>query len=691
MTPDLSLQPSRREMLHFAGGLALSGLGLPAGRVLAQTGAGPEALAPYQRFPRMVHNYYLAKVRAVERRASERKAALSTKAEAEAYVADVRERIAKAFAPMPTKKTPLKAKVVGVLDRDGYTVEKVIFESRPGFLVTANLYLPKDRPGGKVPGVVGSCGHSANGKCAEAYQSFSQGLARLGTACLIFDPIGQGERSQYVDPAGKLLVSGATREHNQCGNQMELVGEFLGSWRAWDGIRALDYLLSRPEIDPEHVGITGNSGGGTLTTWLIGLERRWTMGAPACFVTTWRRNFENELPQDNEQCPPRSLALGLDHDDYLAAMAPRPLIVMAQEKDYFDARGSEEVYGRLRHLYGLLGAEDKVALQVGPDPHGYSQPNREAMYRFFNSLTGASEASAEPAIVLEENAALQCTPGGQVVLDPGSRTVFTFTKAKAERLAEAREASGLSGEKLREAVAATLGLPERDPATAPDYRILRPYGPKRGYPASHWIHYAVETEPGIQAVCTVLRDESHVSRLPAAPEGGGKALLWIAELSADAELRESEELRGLIAAQEPGTLVLACDPRGVGDSLPGTAGNRPLDYYGSDYFYAAYANMLGRPYLGGKTHDVLRVVDLLASRGWTSIHLAAKGRATLPGGLAAFLDERVAKATLIDRLESWHSIAVDEHYQWPLSHMVFGVLRTWDLPQVWSALEPRMA
>ncbi len=690
MNPDFPSTASRRELLHFAGGLALAGLGLP-GRVAAQSPAAAmtPALEAYRRFPRMVHDYYVAKVRTVEKRTSARKAALSTKAEAEAYVADVRERIAKAFAPMPSEKTPLNAKVTGILDRDGYTVEKVIFESRPKFHVTANLYLPKEHPGGKVPGVVGSCGHSDNGKCAAAYQSFAQGLARLGTACLIFDPIGQGERSQYVDPAGKLLIKGTTTEHNHAGNQMELVGEFLGSWRAWDGIRALDYLLTRPEIDPQHVGITGNSGGGTLTTWLIGLERRWTMGAPACFVTAWRRNLENELPQDNEQCPPRSLALGLDHDDYLAAMAPRPLIILAQEKDYFDARGAEESFARLRHLYGLLGAEDQVKLHIGPDPHGYSQPNREAMYRFFNSVTGASDAGSEPAIVIEEDADLQCTPSGQVVLDPGSRTVFAFTKAKAERLKAAREAAPLAGGELREAVANSLRLPERDPVAAPDYRILRPYGPKRGYPRSHWIHYAVASEPGIEAVCTVLFDESHVSRLPAAPEGGGKALLWIAEKSSDQELREDAFLKELVAAQDDATLIVACDVRGVGESLPVTAGNQPHSYYGADYFYAAYANMLARPYLGGKTHDVLRVIDLLISRGWTGLHLAAKGRATLPGGLAALLDERVKSVSLREPLESWHSLAVKEHYQWPLSHMVFGVLKTWDLPEVWNELKPR--
>lgn len=638
----------------------------------------------------MVHDYYVAKVRSVEKRAIERKSSLSTKAEAEAYIVDVRERIAKTFAPMPTKKTPLNPKVTGILDRDGYTVEKVIFESRPKFLVTAHLYLPKERKG-KIPGVVGSCGHSANGKNAEAYQSFAQGLARMGTACLIFDPIGQGERSQYLDPAGKLLIKSATGEHNHAGNQMELIGEFLGSWRAWDGIRALDYLLTRPEINPQHVGITGNSGGGTMTTWLIGLERRWTMGAPACFVSTWRRNLENELPQDNEQCPPRSLAYGLDHDDYLAAMAPRPIIILAKEQDYFDVRGSEESYARLRHLYGLLGAEDKVQLHIGPTTHGYSQENREAMYRFFNSLTGASDAEVEPSLTIEDDATLYCTSHGQVGLDPGSRTVFHFTKTKADRLKTAREAAPLAGDKLRDAVTGSLRLPERDPDSPPDYRILRSYGGKRGYPQDRWINYFVESESRTGAVCTVLGNEPLFSRLALAPEEGGRVLLWVAEQSSDEELRSDPLLRELVASTGEGTLIVACDPRGVGDSLPGTAGNQPLSYYGSDYFYAAYANMLGKPYLGGKTYDVLRTIDLLVSRGWTEIHLAAKGRATLPGGLAAFLDERVKKVTLHETLESWHSLAVEEHYQWPLSHMIFGVLKTWDLPQVWAALKPRMA
>lgn len=674
--------------MNLAGTAALGGLGFSR-LGIAQDAAG-EAIPALNRFPRMMQESYVAKVRAVEKRALERKNALATKADAEAYVKDVQGRIAKAFAPMPKKKTPLNAKVTGTLDRDGYTVEKIIFESRPKFFVTAHLYLPKDRKG-KVPGVVGTCGHSSNGKNAEAYQSFAQGLARLGTACLIYDPIGQGERSQYLDEHRKLIYRGTTHEHNMAGNQMELVGEFLGSWRAWDGIRALDYLLTRPEIDPQHVGVTGNSGGGTLTTWLLGVEQRWTMGAPACFVSTWRRNLENELPQDNEQCPPRSLAYGLDHDDYLAAMAPKPVIILAKELDYFDARGSEETLGRLRHLYGLLGAEENIQLHIGPTTHGYSQENREAMYRFFNSVTQVSDAKTEPDLTIDDDETLWCTPKGQVGPDLGSRTVFHFTEQKAKRLKKAREAEPKMGDALKAVVERSLKMPKRDPQSPPNVRIIRAYGGKRNYPKPYYINYAVDSEPRIQAVCTMLGDERLYSRPPMAPKNGdGRVLLWIGDKSSDTELRDEPLLKELIEKEGEGVPVFTCDVRGVGESLPQTAGGNPHGYYGADYFYAAYANMLNKPVLGGKTFDVLRVLDFLGKYGWNNVHLASKGWGCLPGGLAALLDERVQTVTLKGKLESWHSVATEEHYEWPLSHMIYGVLRDWDLPDVWEALKPRM-
>ncbi|MFL5330458.1 MAG: alpha/beta hydrolase family protein [Gemmataceae bacterium] len=281
----------------------------------------------------------------------------------------------------------------------------MIFESRPNFPVTANLYLPKDRKL-PLPGVVGTCGHSDNGKAESAYQSFAQGLARQGYVCLIIDPICQGERLQYVDEKRRPRRGAGVSEHLYAGNQEFLVGEFFGAWRAWDGIRALDYLLARPEVDPKQVGVTGNSGDGTMTTWLCGVEQRWTMAAPSCFVTTFRRNMENELPGDTEQCPPRALALGLDHSDFIAALAPKPVALLGQEKDFFDGRGLEESYERLKQLYRLLGAEQNISLFIGPTYHGYSQENREAMYKWFNHITKVSAAAVEPPLTIEKDETL---------------------------------------------------------------------------------------------------------------------------------------------------------------------------------------------------------------------------------------------------------------------------------------------
>jgi len=264
------------------------------GPIGAEASSSGDSLEPLNRFPRMVQEFFVRSVRRIETQANERRAGLKSRTDAEAYVHDVREKIQQSFGPWP-EKTPLKPRITGTVERDAYKIENIIFESRPNFLVTANLYIPKGRAF-PLPGVVGTCGHSATGKMISVYQSFAQGLARQGYVVLIYDPIGQGERLQYPDENLKSKVGVGVREHLYAGNQQFLVGEFIGSWRAWDGIRALDYLLSRGEVDPRHVGVTGNSGGGTMTTWLAGVERRWTMAAPSCFVTTFRRNTENELP-----------------------------------------------------------------------------------------------------------------------------------------------------------------------------------------------------------------------------------------------------------------------------------------------------------------------------------------------------------------------------------------------------------
>ncbi len=646
----------------------------------AQTSDGRK-WEPLNRFPHMVQEFFVDQVKQIAQQNESRRAALRTQQDAQAYVRDVQQKIDRCFGPWP-EKTPLNPRIMGVVERDAYTIEKIIFESRPGFLVTADLYIPKGRDF-PLPGVVGTCGHSNNGKANEYYQAFSQGLARMGYVVLIYDPISQGERLQYVNDQLTSEIGVGVREHLYAGNQQFLVGEFIGAWRAWDGIRALDYLLTRKEVDPKQIGVTGNSGGGTMSTWLCGVERRWAMGAPSCFVTTFLHNLENELPADTEQCPPHALALGLDHEDFLAAMAPKPVIILAKEKDFFDVRGAEEAYHSLQRLYRLFDAEENIGLFVGPTYHGYSQENREAMYRWFNRVTHVSDAQSEPNLVIEKDETIQCAPRGQVSA-MGSRCIYEFTKAKSQALAKQRPHDFKLPE-LQQRIRDVLNLPESRETMPPDYRILRNWR-SRGYPKPRWTAYLVETEPGIQAVVYRLGNEQLLSRPRASTK---KAILYVAHLSSDAELRDESLIAQMIEA-DPNTDFYTVDVRGIGESRPDTCDeNSYFAPYGSDFFYAIHSIMLDRPYIGQRTLDVLRVIDWLREAGHDEVHLVGKGWGAIPATFAAVLSNRVTQVTLKNALTSYSDIAESKNYAWPLSTFVPNILASFDLPDCYRGLEAK--
>lgn len=629
------------------------------------------------RFPRVMQEYLVSRVRQISEENRERIFAMRSKKAALEYQARLRRAMRKIFGRYP-RRTPLNPRVVDVLDREDYTIEKIIFESRPNFPVTANLYVPKGRRF-PVPGVLGVCGHAADGKAAELYQAFSQGLVRKGYVVLIFDPMSQGERMQYPDGQGGSVVGPCTQEHNWMGRQQILVGEFFGSWRVWDGIRALDYLLSRDEVDPQHIGLTGNSGGGTMTTLLLANDDRFTMAAPGCYITTWRCNVENELPADAEQQPPFALAQGMEMGDLLMLHAPKPLIILAQEQDYFDVRGAIDTYERLRHFWGLLGAEDNVELFIGPRPHGYHLENREAMYRFFNKHCGkAQESASEPEITVEDEQTLWCTRSGQVdELKPA--TVFDFTREKSEKLAHKR--GEVSGEDLLRAVGKLLNLPRR-PSEPPHYRCLRPTT-GREWPKPAAATYLLETDPihGAQAVVYKLEETARASR-PLA--GEGPAVLYVPHQSADEDLREDALARKLARSENA---FFACDPRGIGESRPNTCGMRDFEHlYGSDYFYASYGLMLGEPYVGWRVYDILRTLDFMAQYGYDRVHLVGRGWGAIPAAFAALLDDRVRQITLKNAPISYREMAETKMQTWPLSAMVPYVLEYFDLPDIYRAL-----
>ncbi len=622
----------------------------------------------------MVQEYYVERVRAIMRERAAVRAKIRTLAQLRRLQADVRRDLRRAFGPFP-KRTALNLRVTGTVERKNFTIEKLIFESRPSFPVTANLYLPK-RGIGPRPAVLGTCGHSTPGKGEPLYQAFSRHLARMGYVVLIYDPISQGERMQFLGLPRSQQPGGLCPDHNMMGNQMHLLGGYFGSWRAWDGIRALDVLLSRPEVDRTRVGVTGNSGGGTMSTWLTGLDQRLTMAAPSCFVTSFLSNLENEESQDAEQVPPGLLAAGLDLADFFVAYLPRPAILLGKANDFFDHRGLEDTYDELRRLYRIAGAGDNIQLFIGPGDHGYTVENREAMYRFFNRHTGLRANAREPQpLKAEIPQTLHATPKGQVhYLRPKPRTVSDFTADAARELAGRRKP--LAGAKLAAAITKRLALPKR--AGPPHYRVMR----------TQWVHptkamrladnrFPIETEPGVQAMVHVF-SKTRLFHFPP----GKSATLYVSHLSSRAELLEKQ-----VPAADP---LFAVDVRGIGAMAALTCSlGEFFAPYDSDYMYATYGQMLNEPYSGRRVHDVLCALDLVADKGYRDVHLVGRGMGAIWATFAACLYPVVKRVTLHNMLLSYHELAQTPVYKWPLSSLVFGVLEAFDLPDCLRELARR--
>ena len=379
--------------------------------------------------------------------------------------------------------------------------------------------------------------------------------------------------------------------------------------------------------------------------------------------------------------PAGALALGLDHSDFIAAMAPKPVVLLGKERDFFDARALEEAYQHLQHLYCLLGKQEDIQLLVAPGYHSYSKESREAMYRMFNHVTHISQAAVEPELALEKDEDLWCTPHGQV--DAGSQTVFSFTQARSKQLAAGRQP--LEGAALAQAVETMLHLPPRTGKV--EYRILRALPRrKRAYPRERAAPYMVQTEPGIYAFVYRIADEDLISR---PPQGFDRAVLYVAHQSSDAELRREPLVKQLLD-EEPEAAFYTCDVRGIGESQPNTANeNSFLDPYGCDYLYAIHAIMLGEPYVGRRTHDVLRVLDWLQQTGHKEVHVAGLGWGALPATFAALLSPLATQVTLKHALVSYRDVAETEDYEWPLSALLPGVLTKCDLPDCYRALEAK--
>lgn len=620
---------------------------------------------------KLLHTYLLAEC---QKHFNTRKAEVE-KLKTPAEIADrqtaLRAKFIEALGGFP-EKTPLNARVVGQLKRDGYRVEKVIYESRPEHHVTANLYIPDGK--GPFPGVLMPLGHSLNGKAAEYMQRGAILLVKNGFVALVYDPIGQGERSQLLDPLGNPAIKGSTSEHTMVGVGALLVGRSTGSYRIWDGIRSLDYLASRPEVDPRRLGCTGCSGGGTLTSYLMALDDRILAAAPSCYITTLERLFATIGPQDAEQNITGQVAFGLDHPDYITLRAPKPTLLLAASRDFFDIQGTWNAFREAKRVYSKLGFPERVELVEADAGHGYPKLHREAMARFFSRwLKGIDAVITEPDFPIEKDADLRCTRTGQVLDDLKGKSVFDLNAATATRLANQRASLTRTPEEFRKDVARVLGLAM--PVPSARIKVLSRVPKDGGYSV---VRQVITGDSGIPIPGVLFAPDK--SSVPA------RVVIFVHDGHRDTLTAAGGPMEQLARAGVP---ALAIDVRGIGETAPGVPPTGKPDFFGVAVKETFLGLHLNRPLLAQRVYDLLSVVGTQAAGSPAEIEVIGYGAAAPVVLHAAALDPRIKVATLDGGILSWDNVVRTPVSYNQLSNAVPGVLAVYDLPDLAAAIAPR--
>ncbi len=568
-------------------------------------------------------------------------AALNTRQDIARRQAYIRQTALELIGGLPTQKSPLNAHITGSFTRNGYRVEKLIFESQPGFRVTANFYLPTT---GKAPypAVLGVAGHSSNGKAYAGYQKAFIGFVQRGIAVLAYDPPGQGERLEYLDTlTGKSRAGIGVGEHLMAGVPALLTGQTIARHFIWDGIRAVDYLLTRPEIDPKRIGVAGNSGGGTQAAYLALFEPRLATAISSCYMTSWRELWPGPGPQDSEQIWPGFLARNLDFGDFALALAPRPFLTTSAVKDYFPIAGARASHRQLLRLFDQLGHGNNIGFFEYDDTHGWSQPRREAATRWLSKhFFGLDDPTPEASIDTEQESLLYATSTGQLATSFGSKTMRDLSIEAAATLAKNRKPPTL--ESIRKAIA------WQEPALTIE---------SKQYPNSNHLELTVEGGVRIYA--------QHYQ--PVQPKA---QIVYIGGAGKPSD-------PDIVELESHGFGVLKVDPRGSGPGyeLSGSSG------YNLDYQIAARTWLLGRNLLAMQAADIIvayRYLKQISSA--TPVYLFAKGKFGPAAIIAATLEAGFQKVILESSLSSFRSIVESPIQQGLENTIVPGILKHFDLP-----------
>jgi cephalosporin-C deacetylase-like acetyl esterase len=546
--------------------------------------------------------------------------------------------------PLP-QRSPLNARITGVIDKPEYTIEKLAFESLPKIFATANLYLPKRRSN-RVPAVIYVCGHAISPQGSKVmYQHHAITFAKQGYACLIIDPIQIAETFALHHGVYNLeMAEWYARGYTPAGVEV------------WNVIRALDYLETRPEVDKSRFGITGRSGGAAMSWFSAAVDSRLKVVVPVMGNSTYAANVAANTQKGHCDCMFPINTYGHDLMTQGALIAPRPLYMMHGKQDtLFPIPGYEEFEAKVGAFYRAYGSGEKFKNTVVDTGHQDSDFLREQAIRWFDRhLMQVPERSIDLTTDREsaENLAVFAGSPPPQALNFRVHELLTANQSLEVPKSAASWAARRQAliEKLRERV--FRAFPANPPTLEP---------PTLGRESAGFREWTLVSEPGIRIRGLVRRAAGRApSRLP--------TVVYIASEGED----EESIRRTLVQVVNDENLVLIVFPRGV-DEVPWrrTAQRDVL----------RNAMHLGRTLDSMRLWDVIRSVAALKQQADVDLQritVLGRGTSGVLGLYAAIFDESIAQVVLLEPPAS--------HRQGPI---FLNILRYTDLPEVAGLLAPR--
>ena len=586
----------------------------------------------------------------------------------------LRETLNEIVGPFP-EKTPLNARITGTIKKDGFRVEHIVFESQPGFYVTSSMYIPENRGRSKIPAVIYCSGHAAQGYRSDIYQHKITNLVKKGFIVFAFDPVGQGERLEYYDPeTGRSVVGGATREHSYPGAQAFITGSSQARHMIWDGIRTVDYLMTRNEVNHEKIGITGRSGGGTQSACIAAMDDRIYAAAPEAYITSFTRLLQSIGPQDAEQNLFNGIKRGIDHADLLAVRAPKPALMITTTNDFFSIQGARETAIEISELYRSYGRSDFFSMVEDIEGHASTKKNREAMYAFFQKHLDNPGDPMDRDVEILTAEELMVTTTGQISTSLTTETVFSLNRKEAEKLIEKVERSREDPEKHIPSVIASA---KRLSGYISPEETVEPVFTGRVRRDGYMIEKYFLQGEGDYVIPYLLF-------IPDKPEQ--RALIYLHPEGKAAEASPGGEIEWFV---KNGFTVMAADLVGIGETGPGVfRGDSYIDGISFNVWFGSV--LIGRSVTGIRAGDIVRLTRILEQKdGIESIYALAGGEISPELLHAAAFEPSIARVALIEPYSSYRSIVFNRFYDPVYIHgSVPGALGEYDLPDLAASLAP---